>query len=374
MVPLSAPHEAICCAAVAQQTDVRRINCCVWPMDRTITGTLAKRATVQTVVSIPAPPLCYSAEPAWGLDSDAYQHACSTTWPRHMVAWQGAKVESLKRNCAKAAQASSRCGCLGQNKVKDPVQLGSCTWSWKQAQQRYKYFCLRKRNSAFKKQMGFLFWGIISEPKKFRCLRVANICFRVCWGLRQEKLQINVCDRWRTSAGWNFSPVLLNVHCSLSSKHLHWTEVRNVIWSSRTESSVFLLVFLGEGVVLWSPSGFSRHVSARLLRCKLQQSGVFSPVRKNLYFGLSSKHLSRRLVLMISSEADCRQAFSFSQSGSQLWCYWGRSSVKTVATPIHMFVIVQVKKGQPHFVLDSLTSIHLPWTQILALCQLKSLI
>lgn len=64
-----------------------------------------KKVTTETVVSIPAPPLHYSADPAWGLDPDAYQHACPTTWPRHIVAWQGAKVESLKRNCAKAAPA-----------------------------------------------------------------------------------------------------------------------------------------------------------------------------------------------------------------------------------------------------------------------------
>lgn len=211
-----------------------------------------------------------------------------------------------------------------------------------------------------------LFWGIISEPKKFRCLRVANICLRVCWGLAQEKLQINVSDRWCTSAGWNFSPVLLNVHCSLSSKHLHWTEVRNVIWSSRTESSVFLLVFLGEGVVLWSPSGFSRHVSVRLLRCKLQQSGVFSPVRKNFYFGLSSKHLSRRLVLMISSEPDCTQAFSFFSERQPALVFLGPQLCEDGSNTDPYVCNCSGQKRA--------TSIHLPWTQILASCQLKSLI
>lgn len=141
----------------------------------------------------------------------------------------------------------------------------------------------------------------------------------------QEKLQINICDRWRTSAGWNFSQVLLNVHCSLhlTSKHLHWTEVRNLVWSSRTEKCVLLLVFLGEGVVLWSSSGFSRHVSAKLLRWKSQQSGVFSPLGKtSISVRPQNICLADLSSWLVASQAADRHFPS--QSGSWLWCYRGR--------------------------------------------------
>lgn len=155
----------------------------------TITGKLAKRVTIPTVGSIPAPPFHYSADPAWGLNPDAYQHACPTTWPRHMVAWQGAKVESLKRNCAKAAQASADAAAWGRTRQRIQFNLDRALEVENKHSNDINTSAIRNRTSAFKKQMSFLLWGSISESK-FWCLWVANICFRVCCGLVQEKVQI----------------------------------------------------------------------------------------------------------------------------------------------------------------------------------------
>lgn len=153
------------CAAVAWQTDVRRMNCCVWPMDWAITGTLAKGVTIQTVVSIPAPPLHYSADPAWGLDPDAYQHACPTTWPRHMVAWQGAKVESLKRNCAKAAQASADAAAWGRTRWRIQFNLDHALEVENKCSNDINTSALLRRNSAHKKQMAFYFEELFQNQK-----------------------------------------------------------------------------------------------------------------------------------------------------------------------------------------------------------------
>lgn len=113
------------------------------------------------------------------------------------------------------------------------------------------------------------------------------------------------------SAGWNFSQVLLNVHCSLqlSSKHLHWTKVRNLIWSSEPRTLSFSWCSLARVLRRGAP----RASAAMFRRGSSTGKWKFFPVRKNFYFGPSSKHWSRRLVLMSSSEPDCRQAFCFSE-------------------------------------------------------------
>lgn len=98
------------------------------------------------------------------------------------------------------------------------------------------------------------------------------------------------------------------------------------------------------------PSGFSC-VSAGVYFL------FFLPFQK-FYFGLSSRHLSPRLGLMISSEPGCEQQVSFSSGLRLLWC----------------LSLVQVKTGGAFLIPDSLTSSHLPRTHIPASTRLNDLI
>lgn len=101
---------------------------------------------------------------------------------------------------------------------------------------------------------------------------------------------------------------------------------------------------------------------------------VFLPFQK-FYFGLSSRHLSPRLGLMISSEPGCEQQVSFfSESGRQLWCFQGCVSGDGSERRFRCLSLVQVKTGRAFLIPDSLTSPHLPRTHIQASTRLNDLI
>lgn len=269
---LSAPNEAICCAAVAP---ANRCELRVWSMlarsGRTITGILAKRVTFQS-----HPSITQLTVQAW-----TQTHACPTTWPRDTAAWRGAKVESLKRNCAQAAQASADVAAGGRTRWRIQLNLARALDVGNKRSNDINTSALPERNSAFEKQMGFLFWGIIADPTP------SDVCEQqiFAWAsavasCRKSWKYTFVIGGARLLGGIlaRFSS-MCTVHFSFLQKHLHWTELRNLIWSSRTENSVLLSVFLGVVQPLGpQPPCFGKG------SWKSQQSGDFSPLEKKLWF------------------------------------------------------------------------------------------
>lgn len=74
---------------------------------------------------------------------------------------------------------------------------------------------------------------------------------------------------------------------------------------------------------------------------------------------------------MTHSEPACRQAFSFFSEGQPALVVPRPQAAAGEDNSTGKIVIVQVKKGELYFILDSLTSIHLPWTQNPASRRLK---
>lgn len=65
-----------------------------------------------------------------GQDTDGYQRACPKTWPRHMVAWQGSKVTSVKYGSKTSSVLTDMQPEGGKRQVFISVEPGTCTWIW----------------------------------------------------------------------------------------------------------------------------------------------------------------------------------------------------------------------------------------------------
>ena len=77
----------------------------------------------------------------WGLDTDGYQRARPKTWPRHMVAWQGSKVMSVKYDSKTSSDFADMQPEGQRREAFISVEPRSCTWNWAVACTKEKISC-----------------------------------------------------------------------------------------------------------------------------------------------------------------------------------------------------------------------------------------